>query len=129
MSKEIEIAQQLKKLAREDDCRSEAAKLREIYGSIETAISAGVSYATIHQVLMNNGFHITLGTFRTNVARLRKRMSASKPPKAPARKPIEDDLSPARNAELITPQDISKIAKDIPDLNTYMRIAKRSSQS
>lgn len=77
----------LKLLATGDTHRSEAARLRDVFDHIESAMQAGVSRSAILSALHEQGFHMTLKSFESAIYRLRKmkRMPAEKHNKAVVR--------------------------------------------
>ena len=67
------IVEQLNELASDDSKRSNAARLRDIIDVVESTIAAGVTRAEIVKTLSRNGFEMTLGTFNTELHRIRKK--------------------------------------------------------
>jgi len=68
----IELANALKVLLRDGKSRSETARLRDVFGDIETAMTAGVSRKAIVGKLKEHGFTMTLKSFESAVYRIRK---------------------------------------------------------
>ena len=67
------IIQELEALASDETIRSNAARLREIIDAVEASLAAGVSRATIVKKLSEHGIEMTLGTFNTELQRIRKK--------------------------------------------------------
>ena len=72
MTKES-IVEQLNELASDDSKRSNAARLRDIIDVVEATIAAGVTRAEIVKTLSRNGFEMSLGTFNTELYRIRRK--------------------------------------------------------
>lgn len=60
-------------LEKESAEQTKAARLREIFGEIETVKRAGVSNARIVEKLNTQGFNLTIKTFETMLHRIRKK--------------------------------------------------------
>ena len=67
------IVEQLNELASDDSKRSNVARLRDIIDVVESTIAAGVTRAEIVKTLSRNGFEMSLGTFNTELYRIRKK--------------------------------------------------------
>jgi hypothetical protein len=52
--------------------RSDTARLREVLDDVEEALSAGASHSAVLDTLHNQGFTLTLSSFQSTLARLRK---------------------------------------------------------
>ena len=85
------LIEQLEALASDDAERSKAARLRDIIDAVEASLAAGVTRASVVKKLSENGLEMTLGTFNTELHRIRKkrgkpsaRLSKSEPNKAKA---------------------------------------------
>lgn len=52
--------------------RSDTARLREVLDDVEEALSAGASHSAALDTLHNHGFTLTLSSFQSTLARLRK---------------------------------------------------------
>ena len=52
--------------------RSDTARLREVLDDVEEALSAGASHSAVLDTLHNQGFTLTLSSFQSTLARLRR---------------------------------------------------------
>lgn len=52
--------------------RSDTARLREVIDDVEEALSAGASHSSVLDTLHNQGFTLTLSSFQSTLARLRR---------------------------------------------------------
>jgi hypothetical protein len=52
--------------------RSDTARLREVLDDVEDALSAGASHSAVLATLHNQGFTLTLSSFQSTLARLRR---------------------------------------------------------
>lgn len=52
--------------------RSDTARLREVLDDVEDALSAGASHSAVLGLLHNQGFTLTLSSFQSTLARLRR---------------------------------------------------------
>jgi molecular chaperone GrpE (heat shock protein) len=52
--------------------RSDTARLREVLDDVEDALSAGASQSAVLDTLHNQGFTLTLSSFQSTLARLRR---------------------------------------------------------
>jgi len=52
--------------------RSDTARLREVLDDVEDALSAGASHSDVLDTLHNQGFSLTLSSFQSTLARLRR---------------------------------------------------------
>jgi hypothetical protein len=52
--------------------RSDTARLREVLDDVEDALSAGASHSAVLDTLHNQGFSLTLSSFQSTLARLRR---------------------------------------------------------
>lgn len=66
------VSAALQALARSDDKRPEAARLRDVFDDVEAALAAGVSRADVLAALHDQGFTMTLRTFDSALYRIRK---------------------------------------------------------
>ncbi len=129
------IARRLQALAADDSIRSKAARFRDILDDVEMALAAGVSRTRIRQELEDQGLEMTLATFDTTLARLRKQRQrpgrGSMPAAAPGQMP--DDAAPAgtrnpREAPSHSPAALNKIMRSTPDLAALAKRAKKRSR-
>lgn len=67
------VAEVLRALAVSDKARSETARLRDVVGEVEAALSAGVSRAAVLAALHAQGFTMTPKSFESALYRLRKK--------------------------------------------------------
>ena len=70
MSKES-ISESLRALIKNDEVRSEAARLREVFDDVEAAMAAGVKVTVILDTLHQKGFSMSLTVFRSAIQRIR----------------------------------------------------------
>ena len=68
----LTVIEKLNELTTGVASRSETARLRDIFESIEVAIGAGVSRAAILKTLNENGFRMTLKSFESALYRIRR---------------------------------------------------------
>ena len=87
------LAKALAELAYSDE-RPVAARLREIYPQIETAIECGATRKQVLKVLNQNGFQLELNVFVTNLHRLRKINKRQHQPSKTSARPIKAVLGP-----------------------------------
>ena len=52
--------------------RSDTARLREVLDDVEDALSAGASHSAVLKTLHGQGFTLTLSSFQSTLARLRR---------------------------------------------------------
>lgn len=52
--------------------RSDTARLREVLDDVEDALAAGASHGAVLGTLYNQGFSLTLSSFQSTLARLRR---------------------------------------------------------
>lgn len=52
--------------------RSDTARLREVLDDVEDALSAGASHSAVLATLHKQGFSLTLSSFQSTLARLRR---------------------------------------------------------
>ena len=52
--------------------QSDTARLREVLDDVENALSAGASHSAVLNTLHNQGFTLTLSSFQSTLARLRR---------------------------------------------------------
>jgi hypothetical protein len=57
--------------------RSDTARLREVLDDIEHALAAGASHHAVLETLHSQGFHLTLSSFQSTLARLRRERRAA----------------------------------------------------
>jgi hypothetical protein len=67
-----EIANALRALATAAKNPSQAARLRDVFDSVETALRAGVRRKTVLEELHKHGFAMRLGGFKSALQRIRK---------------------------------------------------------
>jgi hypothetical protein len=85
------IIQELEELASDESKRSKAARLRDVFDTVEATLARGVTIAAVVKKLSENGLEMTVGTFKNEMYRIRKkrgkpsaRLSKSEPNKAKA---------------------------------------------
>jgi len=57
--------------------RSDTARLREVLDDIEHALAAGASHNAVLETLHSQGFSLTLSSFQSTLARLRRERRAA----------------------------------------------------
>lgn len=136
MNKE-KIAADLRQLVADENKRSKAARLRDVFDEVETTLAAGVSRAAVLEVLNKRGLAMSITTFDSTMARLRAQQKKKASPAKPTATPNADDLpapsnpmqpgtdqaenSPRTNSD---PAAIDKIARTTVDLDSLARAAK-----
>ncbi len=87
MDNKNDIINELRKLAISDE-RPATKRLRQIFGQIEEALSAGASRKQVYDTLVENGYNLTFDSFLVTLSRLRKeRRAGVKPTTAVAQAP------------------------------------------
>ncbi|MBK3786100.1 hypothetical protein G3A43_38440 [Paraburkholderia aspalathi] len=84
---ESTLRKTLVRLATGDGHRSETARLNDVFDEVETALRAGVRRAAVLDALHRQGFRMTLYSFESALARLRKRRRPT------AQKPADSSLA------------------------------------
>lgn len=140
MTKKTILEQQIKELASDEAERSKAARLREIIDTVEASLAAGVSRASVVRKLAENGLEMTIGTFNTELHRIRRKrgkpsidkikQDSQKINKMLQQTPNKQVVKSDNDSEphLIAshdPRDIDKIMRSTPDLEAYSRYAKQ----
>lgn len=70
------ISEQLRKLATDNEKRTKSARLNDIFEDIEFALNNGIPRQIIVDLLNENGLEISLKSFESTLARLRKKRKA-----------------------------------------------------
>ena len=85
------IIQELEELASDETKRSKAARLRDIFDTVETTLATGVSIKEVVKKLSEHGIDMSIGSFKNEMHRIRKKrgkpsasLSKSEPNKAKA---------------------------------------------
>lgn len=73
----IKISEQLKKLATDNEKRSKSARLNDLLDDIENALKNGISRQSVIELLAENGFEISMKSFESTLARLRRKRKDS----------------------------------------------------
>jgi hypothetical protein len=131
------IAERLKALANDNANRSKAARLRDVYHDVETALAAGVPRTLIVETLAANGIEMTLATFETTLKRIRKKLR-EQPLSVPARQtsgqtrktntsPIieETETEGGNQNGSHNPADLDAIISSKPDLAALAKLGKK----
>ena len=84
MMEKNDIESVLRHLATSDESRSETARLRDIFDSVEAAQRAGVSRAKILEALHAKGFTMALKSFESALYRIRKQKAKATTKGTPA---------------------------------------------
>lgn len=66
-----DVGEALRSLVQDNSARSNMARLREIFETVEATIDAGVTHDAILKTLNEKGFSMTLAGFRSALQRLR----------------------------------------------------------
>lgn len=94
------VAEVLKALAISDNNRSEMSRLRDVFGEVEAALSAGVTRAAVLTALHGQGFAMTTKSFESALYRLRKQRKEDS-----SRSTVAASVPPPKLAQ---PQDVAK---------------------
>jgi hypothetical protein len=85
------IIQELEELASDETKRSKAARLRDIFDTVEATLATGVTIKEVVKKLSDNGLDMSIGSFKNEMHRIRKKrgkpsasLSKSEPNKAKA---------------------------------------------
>jgi hypothetical protein len=127
------IAKRLQALAADDTHRSKAARFRDILEDVEMALAAGVARTRIRQELEDQGLEMTLATFDTTLARLRKKRQqpgrgstrAAVPGQTPADNAASAGARTPPEAPSHSPAALNKIISSTPDLAALAKQAKK----
>lgn len=142
-----QLTARLRELATSDDKRSKTARLREAMPDVENTLAAGVKIETVLEALNENGFNLSLGSFKTMLYRLRLErggkpqltttVAATIEPEA-KQKPVQQKPRPTYqpppqdveeeeqdNQTSTNPADIDKIISSTPDLDALAKAAKK----
>lgn len=69
----IKISEQLKKLASNNEKRTKSSQLNDVFNDVENALKSGISRQSIIELLAENGLVISMKSFESTLARLRKK--------------------------------------------------------
>lgn len=141
-----QLTARLRELATSDDKRSKTARLREAMPDVENTLAAGVKIETVLEALNENGFNLSLGSFKTMLYRLRLERGG-KPQITTVAATIEPEVKPKTvqqkprttyqppppeveeeeqdNQTSTNPADIDKIISSTPDLDALAKAAKK----
>jgi len=67
------LIERLKSLAKNNDKRTKASRISDVFDHIEAALAAGVSRVDILSELSSDGLNMSVSTFNTTMSRIRKR--------------------------------------------------------
>ena len=67
------LSEELRKLAADNQKRTKSSRLNDVFDDIEHALNNGISRQSIIDLLAENGFEISMKTFESSLARLRKK--------------------------------------------------------
>ncbi|MFJ3465745.1 hypothetical protein [Achromobacter spanius] len=136
MDKET-IAADLRKLVADENKRSKAARLRDVFDEVETTLAAGIPRAAVLEVLNKRGLDMSMATFDSSMARLRAQRKKKARPALPAATPQAghppaqevteqrsdgQEATPPRSSD---PTAIDQIARTTVDLDSLARAAKK----
>jgi uncharacterized membrane protein YukC len=99
------IIQELEALVTDETIRSKAARLRDIIDTVEAILAAGVPRASVVKKLSEHGLEMTLGTFNTELQRIRKKRGK------PSASPSNSSKSEPNKAKASTVQESPKNEK------------------
>lgn len=135
----LTIQERLQALAKGDDKRSKAGRLRDVYPDVEAAISSGVSHEVIVEALKEGGLNMSIASFRSTLQRIREnqprsslktenvRASNSAPGELTTAKPHKHVETP--DAEPVAshdPKEIDKIIGSQPDLDGLAKLGRKN---
>lgn len=118
------IAKQLES-ASLDNKRSLTARIDDVLDDIEKAISSGVGHEEIIIILNDNGFDLTLRSFRDSIYRARKKRAdkgsekpkfirpAASSQKATKQQPKDEASKPLADTENIDFRDLTKLGHNV----------------
>lgn len=69
----IEISEQLKKLATDNEKRTKSSRLNDVFDDVENALKNGISRKSVIELLAKNGLKLSMKSFESTLARLRKK--------------------------------------------------------
>jgi hypothetical protein len=69
----IEISEQLKKLATDNEKRTKSSRLNDVFDDVENALKNGISRKSVIELLAKNGLELSPKSFESTLARLRKK--------------------------------------------------------
>lgn len=142
------VSERLRVLASDDKKRSKAARLRDVLDDVEAALAAGVTQASVVEVLKEAGLEMTPATFKNTLQRLRAKRggkpaqpapsSPAKPAQTPAKaastkapepdqvkaQPVEEEVEPPTASH--NPKDIDQIMGATPDLDALAKLGRRN---
>jgi hypothetical protein len=126
------VAERLRALASNDQCRPMAARLRDVIDHVEAALAAGVPRARVLGELQAQGLNMSLATFETTLRRIRARSarerqtaSPSSPPRPFASIAAPSPASVPTATGTHRPAELDQIMGSSPDLDALARFAKR----
>jgi hypothetical protein len=126
------LAAALHALATDTKGRPETARLRDVFCDVEAALAAGVSHAAVLQALHDQGYKMTMASFRSALYRIRKERAGK--PATPARStPAAPSVVPAAEPEpdesagggSHKPEDLDAIIGSKPDLDALANFVKK----
>lgn len=72
------VAASLRSLVNDASARSETARLRDIFDEVEKALQSGVKREAVLAALHEQGFTMTLASFKSALQRIRKERNSGK---------------------------------------------------
>lgn len=72
------LSEELRKLAADNQKRTKSSRLNDVFDDIEHALKNGVSRQAVIELLAKNGFEISMKSFESSLARLRKKRKETK---------------------------------------------------
>lgn len=135
------VTESLRALAKDDNKRSKAARLRDVIDDVEAALSAGVPRSAVVEALSKHGLQMSLTTFETTLRRIRQKrgrtINHTAQPAGQQARPVKPSVPvPSVQASETSeafkapsshdPQDINRIMASTPDLDALAKIGRRN---
>jgi hypothetical protein len=106
----IEISEQLKKLATDNEKRTKSSRLNDVFDDVENALKNGISRKSVIELLAKNGLELSMKSFESTLARLRKKRK---------NKAIQNNNYIQEKDKIIIPDTIKEETKPEQDNKDY----------
>jgi hypothetical protein len=113
------LNEMLQALAQNSASRSETARLKDVFDSVEQAIKAGVSRQAVLDTLRGQGFTMTLKSFESALYRIRKQRAKQAQPAAPQNASTQTLEQSGNSKKITNPAHIREALKRDIDLDDY----------